>query len=87
MFVYAVIIAALLIGSVFAFLFMTVVGRMQEACNPIMQDNYVVDESYYDAFGLAVALVTNIWTYIFLIILFVLGYWVYIYQQRSSVTG
>lgn len=79
-----VIIIALIAGCVVAFLLMSVMAEAQEAFNPILEANYVVDEGYYDAFGLAAAFVTNVWTYIVAFIIFIIAYWVYIYSQRSS---
>lgn len=79
-----VVIIAIIAGCVVGFLLMSVIDEVQGAFNPILEANYVVNEDYYDVFGLAAAFVTNLWTYIIAFVIFVIAYWVYIYSQRSG---
>jgi len=79
-----VLIISLIASVFFAFMFMTVIEKVQDALNPSLTDTNWVSEDHYTAFYYAATLVTNIWTYIIAFALFVLIYWAYIYSQRRG---
>lgn len=79
-----VLIAALIVGSIVAFLLMNVVSHVQDAFEPTLTTSHWISSEAYMAYYYATMLVTNIWTYIIAIIFIILAYWLYIYNQRRS---
>jgi uncharacterized BrkB/YihY/UPF0761 family membrane protein len=79
-----VLVAVIAVGCVFGFLFMTAIGSIQDALNPMIEEGLSVSEEHLNTFSLAATLVTNLWTYIIAFIFIVAAYWAYIYSQRRS---
>jgi len=79
-----VLIISLIASVFFAFMFMTVIEKVQDALNPTLGASSWASDNHYTAFYWAATLVTNIWTYIIAFVLFILAYWAYIYSQRRS---
>lgn len=77
-------IAGLIIGGVFAFIFMTAMSSVQTAFEPSLTASQFQSGSLYMAYYYANLFITNIWTYIIAFIVLILGYWIYIYNQRKS---
>lgn len=75
---------ALAAGIFFAFLFMNVIEKMQDAMNPLLAQDQWATVTHYDTFYYAAQFVTNIWTYIIALIVFIVGYWGWVYSQRRS---
>ena len=84
LYVYVVIAICLVAGAFFAFLMLNIVGGVQEVVNPNLSESEWLTEDHFTAFYYATAFVTNLWTYIFAFIIFVIIYWAYIYSQRRS---
>lgn len=79
-----VLIISLIASVFFAFMFMTVIEKVQDTINPQLIDTAWATEDHYTAFYWAATLVTNLWTYIIAFVLFILAYWAYIYSQRKG---
>lgn len=79
-----VLIAGLIVGVIFSFLFASAFQKIQEAFNPLLEESVWASEGHYTAFGYAATLVTNVWVYMIGFIIFILAYWVYIYNQRKG---
>jgi hypothetical protein len=63
---------------------MNVVSKIQEAMNPLLTSDHWATTEHFNAFYYASLFLTNMWTYIIVFILFILGFWAYIYEQRKG---
>jgi len=72
-------------GAFFWFLFANVIQSVQETFNPQLGESEWATETHYAMFAFANNFLTYFWTFLFAIVLFIAGYWVYIYSQRRSV--
>lgn len=84
LFSYMVLIAALIIGCVVAFLLMTVISHVQETFGPALSASHWVSADLYMAYYYAATFITNFWQYIIAFVIIVMAYWLYIYNQRRS---
>jgi uncharacterized BrkB/YihY/UPF0761 family membrane protein len=84
LYVYLVLAICLAAGIFFGFLMMNVVEKVQDAINPLIDYDQWATDAHYDTFYLAASFVTNVWTYIIALIVFVLAYWGYTYSQRRT---
>lgn len=84
LFVYMVLIIALIAGIFFAFFYMNVIEKVQDTINPLIAEDQWAAATHYSLLYYATLFVTNLWTYIVAIIVFILAYWAYIYSQRRG---
>lgn len=79
-----VLIMAIIVGAVFAFLFMDAIGGVQASLNLAVAEALDASPDYFTTFSLAATFVTNLWTYMVAVIFIILAYWAYIYSQRKG---
>ncbi len=79
-----VLIAIIVVGVLFAFLFMTVIAQFQTATEHSLAASQWASGDWYMAYYYATTFVTSLWQYIIVIILLIAAYWIYIYSQRRS---
>jgi len=84
LYVYLVLIICLAAGIFFGFLFMNVVGVMQESINPLLAESNWASATHFTTFYYASLFVTNFWQYIVAFVVFVVAFWAYIYSQRRG---
>lgn len=84
LYVYVVLMVALAAGVFFGFLFMNVIGTLQESINPLVGSEEWATTAHDTVFYYAATFITNIWQYIIVLVVFIVAYWAYIYQQRKG---
>lgn len=84
LYTYVTIILALAAGIFFAFLFMNLIEKIQDAMNPLLTQSQWATAAHYDAFYYAALFINNLWMGIVAFVIFIIAYWAYIYQQRRS---
>ena len=85
MYLFIVLILAIVVLLFFSFYFGSMVQNIQESFNPQLGEENWATEDHFNTFYLAATLITNIWTYIFAFIFFGLVYFSYLYTQRKGV--
>ena len=84
MYVYLVFILGLMAVLGFMFLMSTAIQRIQTTFNPQLTNSSWIDAAHFNVFVLAAGLVTNIWFYFAVFIIFGLAYWGWVYTQRHG---
>jgi len=67
-----------------AFIFMTMIEQVQAAFEPALTTSHWISGDAYMAYYYAATFVTNFWQYILAFIIFIVAYWLYIYNQRRG---
>jgi hypothetical protein len=80
-----VLIISIIVAVFFWFFFANVVQALQTALNPSLAEGNWMSTEHYNAFVLAANFVTYLWVFLVAIVIFILAYWVYIYNQRRIV--
>ena len=84
LYTYLVIIIALIAGIFFVFLFTNAIQAVQETLQSYLSVSNWGTTGIYAIFAEANNFVTNIWTYLAAFIIFIIGFWVYVYSQRKG---
>ncbi len=82
LYVYLVIIIAILAVGFFAFIMSTGLGKIQENLNPSLGEDKWSTPQHFEAFNLAATFVSNLWVLFPAVLLFGLAYWGYVEAQR-----
>lgn len=85
MYLFLVLILAIVVLLFFSFYFGSMVQNVQESFNPQLGADTWATPEHFNTFYLATTLMTNVWTYIFAFIFFSLMYFAYLYTQRRGV--
>lgn len=83
LYIYATIIVALFLGAFFWFIFWVGVINVRAAVLSQMEQ-YDVANSTHSTFELADTFMNNFWTYLLVLFVFGLMYWLYHYAQRKG---
>lgn len=76
--------AVIVAGAFFWFLYANVIQSVQENVNPQLGESEWATETHYAFFALANNFLTSFWTYLFALVVSVVAFWVYIYNQRRG---
>lgn len=79
-----VLIAIVVVGVFFWFVFANAIQGTQEAINPNLSEDKWASATHYLYFAFANNFLTYLWTFLVGVVVAVAAYWVWIYTQRKE---